>query len=351
SGTDPSGYGFFSDLFSPITDAWHGIWDSTVGRIAVTVAVAYFTGQWVGDWATSSIWASQGACTASGITTGNIIGGAASGFAGGFVGSNGDFQAGLNGAVSGAMFGWAGGVGDDASFERYGAHAMAGCASGELQGGGCGNGAASAVAGKWATNNIPDGWSREARFAATVVAGGTASVVGGGKFSNGALTASFGYLFNYCSHDGNCTSKLEKALWDWMPGYQIGTCINNGDCTAADWARATAGTAFAFVGGIEAKGAGVGLTELMSYGANATRVGAGEGLISLNMAGRVAADDFAALATNYGAAVQSVTNRAGQVYQRFSVGDVTVSLRNFGNSGTTIQVTNGLVDGIKLRYR
>jgi hypothetical protein len=32
------------------------------------------------------------------------------------------------------------------------------------------------------------------------VAGGLASVAGGGKFENGAVTAAFGYLFNFVSH-------------------------------------------------------------------------------------------------------------------------------------------------------
>jgi hypothetical protein len=45
---------------------------------------------------------------------------------------------------------------------------------------------------------------------ATIIAGGTASVVGGGKFGNGALTAGFGYLYNYChGHSFGC--QLEKA--------------------------------------------------------------------------------------------------------------------------------------------
>ncbi len=36
------------------------------------------------------------------------------------------------------------------------------------------------------------------------VVGGTASEIGGRKFSNGAVTGAFGYLFNYCAHNG-CT--------------------------------------------------------------------------------------------------------------------------------------------------
>lgn len=68
-------------------------------------------------------------------------------------------------------------------------------------------------------------------------------------------------------------------------------------------------------------------------------------------AGRSASADFAALATNYGAVVESVTTRAGQVMQRFNVGEATVVLRDVGRTaGTTIQVTvKEVVDGIKMR--
>jgi hypothetical protein len=100
--------------------------------------------------------------------------------------------------LSGGLFGAAGIAGGAWSPERFLAHAGAGCVSGAVGDGGCGRGAASAVAGKFATN-FSDG-----NFIATIVAGGTVSVIGGGKFSNGALTASFGYLYNYCSSVGDC---------------------------------------------------------------------------------------------------------------------------------------------------
>lgn len=54
------------------------------------------------------------------------------------------------------------------------------------------------MVGKVATN-YTNGWSAEAQFVAATVAGGTASVVGGGRFENGATTAAFGYLFNACA--------------------------------------------------------------------------------------------------------------------------------------------------------
>ncbi|MDD5330561.1 MAG: hypothetical protein PHX38_11175, partial [Sulfuricella sp.] len=186
SGTDPSGYGFFSDLFSPITDAWHGIWDSTVGRIAVTVAVAYFTGYYDGG-----IFGAGNA----------IANGAAAGFAGGFVGSGGNFQAGIYGGITGGAFGWVGGLPLD-PWQAVAAHAGVGCATSSISGGDCGSGALAAGFGKFATQNMPSVFKGSTGYelAYVTVVGGTASVLGGGKFENGATTAAFGYLFNYLSH-------------------------------------------------------------------------------------------------------------------------------------------------------
>ncbi len=46
------------------------------------------------------------------------------------------------------------------------------------------------------TNSLSGMDNGALKFGATMVAGGTASVIGGGKFSNGALTASYGYIYN-----------------------------------------------------------------------------------------------------------------------------------------------------------
>ncbi len=88
----------------------------------------------------------------------------------------------------------------------YVAHAGVGCVSSVAGGGQCGQGAASAVFGKYTTVQIgaslgvQSGEFNGYQFAATVVAGGVGSVIAGGKFENGAQTAAFGYLFNFLSH-------------------------------------------------------------------------------------------------------------------------------------------------------
>jgi RHS repeat-associated protein len=213
--TDPSGYlSLFGHKILP------GVFNNKNAKLFVTVAAAYVTQQWY----LANIGGAVGA-------------GAAGGFVGGMVGSGGNLKAGVIGAMTGAGFGWAGGVGGTGaiganSFERYAAHALVGCASGELSGGGCGRGAASAVAGKWATN-ATDGLNDLAKGVAATVAGGTVSVIGGGSFANGATTAAFGYLFNYCTHNGCWTTPGERAYLDRgdFRGYYTEAC-RGGDLNA-----------------------------------------------------------------------------------------------------------------------
>ena len=219
--TDPSGFSF-----------WTKLRDKVIKPVAIAVA-AYFTGglayeAYMGAAVAEAggAMAITGAQFAAASQTAAVLGGAAGGFTGGFLASGGNFQAGLRGAATGAAFGWAGGVGADASSERYAAHALVGCASGTLQGGGCGRGAMSAVAGKFATNEFGG------NPFATVVSGGVVSVIGGGKFEDGALTATYGYLFNKCAHPPGCNFKEQmQAFFDQVDtGLQY--AAENGGCIA-----------------------------------------------------------------------------------------------------------------------
>jgi hypothetical protein len=116
--------------------------------------------------------------------------------------SSGLFQA--AGAVSGTY--------GASSPTTYLAHAGAGCVSAAAGGGNCGQGAASAIFGKFATNTIgaTPGQFDTYGFVATVVASGIGSVIGGGKFENGAKAAAYGYLFN------NLTTTRET----WVDKYE-----------------------------------------------------------------------------------------------------------------------------------
>ena len=237
--TDPSGYfslgGFFDSIgnalggvFHAAQSGWKDLWHNEVGRLAITVAVASITQDWAATAYDASatnaiidpIVAAGATATPEEVmainavqTTGAIIGGAAGGFAGGMVGSGGNLHAGVSGAISGGLFGWAGGLtpGDPWSLERYAGHALAGCVGG-LASGGCERGAASAIAGQWGTN------ISNSSFIVTVVVGGTTSVIGGGKFANGAETAAFGYMYNGCGH-GETTCLFKQFLHDWQNGF------------------------------------------------------------------------------------------------------------------------------------
>jgi filamentous hemagglutinin len=87
-----------------------------------------------------------------------------------------------------------------------------GCVQQASSGGQCGPGAAAAAFGKIATGLTQD-WSGAAQFAVTTVVGGTVSVIGGGKFANGAAQAGFGYLFNSLSKPKDTVeAKVQQAI-------------------------------------------------------------------------------------------------------------------------------------------
>ena len=198
--TDPSGYFSFKKFF----------------RVVVAAVAAYYTGGMISGAIQSSAIAAGGTTAfasnvaiVAGYTQGSLtaLGGALVGAGGGFVAgivSGGDLKSGVQGALAGGLFGAAGTVGTSSSPTRYLAHAGAGCISSVAGGGRCGSGAASAVFGKFTTNQISgvggdDVQGFIGRGVATAVAGGVGSVIGGGKFANGAETATYGYLFNEMS--------------------------------------------------------------------------------------------------------------------------------------------------------
>jgi RHS repeat-associated protein len=159
SGIDPSGYGFFSDLFDAVFDVGDALLDNPVKAIA-TIAVAYFTGYWIGEglaaagseWAVSS-WTttySAGQAVATGYTlstAGAIAAGAGSGFAAGFIASGGDlseaFRSALSGGISGGVRGF---FGSDYPLERIAANSVAGGIQSILRGGSFSDGARTSFA-------------------------------------------------------------------------------------------------------------------------------------------------------------------------------------------------------------
>ncbi|BEV16230.1 type IV secretion protein Rhs [Herbaspirillum sp. DW155] len=95
-------------------------------------------------------------------------------------------------------------------FQNTVGHAAVGCVSSMLGGGSCGSGALSAgIAAAFGNYNnggdiTQSGFSKDPYIAVfqNAVIGGTGSALSGGKFGNGAVTASFGYLFNQLKHNG-----------------------------------------------------------------------------------------------------------------------------------------------------
>jgi hypothetical protein len=96
-------------------------------------------------------------------------------------------------------------------------HALVGCGSAVASGGRCGPGALSGAVGSFA-GPLLKGLNFGAKLVATSVLGGLASVAGGGKFANGAVTAAFGYLFNSLAHEG-AAARQQPA------GQQLAYCV------------------------------------------------------------------------------------------------------------------------------
>lgn len=106
------------------------------------------------------------------------------------------------------------------------AHALTGGVISELQGGNFGHGFFSAGFTKFATSNVGFDYSdrsADAVIGRTIIAatiGGTSSVISGGKFGNGAMTAAIAHLYNAESRVGyrnKYTGKLETPGWNAVP--------------------------------------------------------------------------------------------------------------------------------------
>ena len=151
--------------------------------------------------------------------TGKVAIGAAGGFLGGYVGSGGNLKAALIGGVTGAAAGYIGKAGKffgaegALTAERVIGHGVVGGVASVAQGGKFGSGFLSSAFTKVVSNPIKqfaNGFSAGSELigaAGAAIVGGTASVLGGGKFANGAQTAAIQYLFNHVSEDRSCSGR------------------------------------------------------------------------------------------------------------------------------------------------
>lgn len=217
--TDPTGHlKFWKEILGPI----------------VQYVVAYYFGPWASAAVGATINGGKGAIQgfAAGIG-GGLYGRVGYAFASGFSGSllNGGSvgDAFKSGVIGGAQAYFAGRIGSHfdqgAGFWNEAGRAVAHGALGglveEAHGGqfrhgfyaGAVGSAAGSIAGTYIQGN--EHWKFAARTTIAAVAGGTASVLGGGKFANGALTAAFQHMFN---HESGYWAEVLETL----QGYSFG---------------------------------------------------------------------------------------------------------------------------------
>jgi RHS repeat-associated protein len=107
-------------------------------------------------------------------------------------------------------------------------HALVGCGSAVASGGKCGQGALSAAIPAAAGPLINgQGFSIGSLIMNTTL-GGLASVAGGGKFANGAVTGAFGYLANQAGHNAAYHEQLKNEIVDSlrMQGWTVVTEVS-----------------------------------------------------------------------------------------------------------------------------
>jgi RHS repeat-associated protein len=277
--TDPSGQCFFGlDTVWCVAAVFVGsamilegnqYW-RMVGTVLVGAALGGSNGLLMGE-------AGMGAVQAGAVTGAYI----------GAVSSRGDPMATLQGAFFGAVFA---GIGS-ANLETpaaVAAHALAGCAQGAMGGGKCGPSAMAAGFGKWATVYT------EGNLIATVVAGGTASVIGGGKFANGAYQAAWGYLFNHLSHWAELAAygrEAHQLLQNYMEekGYVVeAKCATPTNCVDGRFDIADAKTKEVWeIKRLSFFGIGMGQLALDAYTAPETGLRRGGDLMGLKVGGEI----------------------------------------------------------------
>ncbi|MDF0584146.1 RHS repeat-associated core domain-containing protein [Bradyrhizobium yuanmingense] len=199
--TDPNGFSWLSSFFRSVTNFFR---NNPIARAILQIGTTILLNVVLPG-------AGLLAAGSMGLAVASAAGGAmiATGLSGGNLGQV--LKAGLIAGATAAAFYGVGHLtdhtpafGTDKYFANVAGHAAVGCASSVASGGECKSGALSAAVGSALSpltakvfqnpqENIGD---RVGGTIVSAVAGGLASVAGGGKFENGAVTAAFGYLFN-----------------------------------------------------------------------------------------------------------------------------------------------------------
>ena len=215
--TDPSGHcflGCFWQHLGPITSAFHA-----VSHFFQTNAIARSLLQIGATVLLSAVLPFAGAALAVASAAGGAV--IATGLSGGNLSQT--LKAGLIAGVTafaffevGDLTGHTPSFGSPAYAENVAGHAVVGCLSTAASGGSCGSGALSGAVGSALsplTNDVfphaqTDFGERVGGTIIEATAGGLASVAGGGKFENGAITGAFGYLFNFLG----CSPSVQKCI-------------------------------------------------------------------------------------------------------------------------------------------
>ena len=229
--TDPSGFSFISKAFSKIGSFIKENW-RTIVVIAVAAVLtltpggqAFIAGIAGALFPTAVAAGGLSGLAATGAVIGGITGGLSAGLNGGNLGDvlRGVAVGGISGAITGSLLhGMEGAAEASGQFldkaAHVAGHGVVGGASNVALGGKFQDGFLSAAAGAYASWTImknstiastiaSNGFGRTALAS---VVGGTTSVLGGGKFANGAYTAAFQHLLN--SEAGNSKNSIGNKL-------------------------------------------------------------------------------------------------------------------------------------------
>lgn len=191
--TDPSGYSWLSEFFHGIANLFNSV---PILRSIVQIVITAVLSPFVGPVAA----AAAGAAIINGLSGGNLgsmlksaaIAGATA------------FAFDVVGTVTLGPAHASPTIGSNAYFANVAGHAGVGCLSSVASGGSCQSGAMSGAVGAAASPLVRDVFPNPkgntgdliGGTAASGVVGGFASLAGGGKFENGAVTAAFGYMYN-----------------------------------------------------------------------------------------------------------------------------------------------------------
>jgi RHS repeat-associated protein len=304
---DPNGYDFFSDVFGGIADFFSNVFNAVTDFISSN-PIAKAIVQIGATLVLTAILGPGGALASLGLNAGGIaavaaFGGAAiaTGLSGGNLG-----QVLKSGLIAGATaFAFAGlgsatstslGAGFDAG--KYAANiagsAAIGCVSSVASGGSCGSGAAAAAVGSALspiTNSVfPDARTNLSdRIGGTLVqatAGGLASVAGGGKFANGAVTAGFQYLATVSLEDVRQRDPRMDAMNADNPGIgHNGPPIEGGGIFGEIVARFAGAAGFLFASTVS-----TGMDDLANFSGILRDAAAGKGNFGLGSASAVDSD-------------------------------------------------------------